>query len=64
MRIVGRILLGLAVLVSFTSRPTLAQSGAVLAEANLQIQGLHLTVAPTRQEVDPGSPHRRHHLAR
>ena len=56
MKIVGRVLVGLALAVSVMPRSASAQSGAVLAEADLHIQGLRLTVAPVRQEVDPGRP--------
>jgi len=37
-------------------RSATAQAGAVLADADLLIRGVRLTVAPARQEVDPGRP--------
>ena len=56
MRTGGRVLLGLASLAFLMPRSATAQAGAVLADADLLIRGVRLTVAPARQEVDPGRP--------
>lgn len=56
MRTGGRVLVGLASLAFLMPRPATAQAGAVLADADLLIRGVRLTVAPARQEVDPGRP--------